>query len=145
MQLCSTLLARQNLHAFRASWSSIMRGIAAVCADATFATIHGSIDALLDDVPSHSAHLLLPEASCLHYLKTIRFRRTQSRAQYVLATYTSIESQSVERRCIECWRTWKDRTSFNRLRNRWNTLVRKSSAWSVSVWPGPMDCGRARV
>ena len=122
LQLCGTLLAPQNLHAFRGSWSSIMRGVAAVCADPIFANIHESIDALLDAVPSQSAHLLLPEASCLHYLKTIRYRRTQPRAQYVLATYSSTASQTVKCACIECWRIWKDRTSFNRLRNRWNTL-----------------------
>jgi hypothetical protein len=135
LQLCSTLLGATNLHAFRASWSSIMRGIAAVCADAVFAPIHDQIDTLLDAIPTHSAHLLLPEASCLHYLKTIRFRRTQPRAQYVLAIYTSTGSHSVKRACIECWRTWKDRTSFNRLRNRWNTLhpEEQRALWLAAV------------
>jgi len=135
-QLCSTLLAPQNLHAFRASWSSIMRGIAAVCADSQFAAIYGRIDVLLDAIPNSSAHLLLPEASCLHYLKTIRFRWTQSRAQYVLATYSSTTSQTVKRGCIECWRTWKDRTGFNRLRNRWNTL---HSEEQRSLWLAAPD------
>jgi hypothetical protein len=136
LQLCSTLLAPQNLHAFRASWSSIMRGIAAVCADPQFAAIYGRIDFLLDAIPNSSAHLLLPEASCLHYLKTIRFRWTQSRAQYVLATYSSTTSQTVKLGCIECWRTWKDRTGFNRLRNRWNTL---NSEEQRSLWLAAPD------
>ena len=136
LQLCSTLLAPQNLHAFRASWSSIMRGISAVCADPLFATIHHQIDDLLDGIPSSSSHLLLPEASSLHYLKTIRFRRTQSRAEYVLATYSATISQTVKRGCIECWRTWKDRTGFNRLRNRWNTL---SPEEQRSLWLAAAD------
>jgi Reverse transcriptase (RNA-dependent DNA polymerase) len=148
LQLCSTLLAPQNLHAFRASWSSIMRGVASVCADSIFATIHSRIDAFLDAIPNSSAHLLLPEASCLHYLKTIRFRWTQSRAQYVLATYSSTTSQTVKRGCIECWRAWKDRTAFNRLRNRWNTLSpeEQRSLWlAAAVFEGEGENFRAQV
>jgi hypothetical protein len=104
--------------------------------DPQFAAIYGRIDVLLDAIPNSSAHLLLPEASCLHYLKTIRFRWTQPRAQYVLATYSSTTSQTVKRGCIECWRTWKDRTGFNRLRNRWNTL---NSEEQRSLWLAAPD------
>jgi Reverse transcriptase (RNA-dependent DNA polymerase) len=148
LQLCSTLLVPQNLHAFRASWSSIMRGIASVCADPLFATIHSRIDVLLDAIPNSSAHLLLPEASCLHYLKAIRFRWTQFRAQYVLATYSSTTSQTVKRACIECWRAWKDRTGFNRLRNRWNTLnpEEQRSLWLAAAdFDGEGENFRAQV
>jgi hypothetical protein len=148
LQLCNTLLSPQNLHAFRASWSSIMRGIASVCADALFATIHSRIDLLLDAISNSSAHLLLPEASCLHYLKTIRFRWTQPRGQYVLATYSSTTSQTVRRACIECWSTWKDRTGFNRLRNRWSTLnpEEQRSLWLAAAdFEGEGENFRAQV
>jgi hypothetical protein len=122
LQLCITLLGPRNLHAFRASWSTIMRGVSQLRADDRFASIFSEIDQLLDDVPSHSPHLLLAEASCLHYLRTVRFRRTEVRAKYVLALYSSASSDTVRRACIDCWRIWKDRPSFIRLRNRWNSM-----------------------
>jgi Reverse transcriptase (RNA-dependent DNA polymerase) len=122
LQLCSTLLSQMNLHAFRASWSTIMRGIAQVRADDAFRAIFGGLDQLLDAIPSHSSHLLTAEASCLHYFRTIRFQRTERRAQYVLDVYSSTTSQTVKRACIECWRNWRDRSSFTRERNKWNAL-----------------------
>lgn len=122
LQLCITLLGPRNLHAFRASWSTIMRGVSALRADNKFAAIFPAIDQLLDDVPGHSSHLLLAEASCLHYLRTIRFRRSEERAKYVLALYSGTSSKTVKRACIDCWRNWKDRPSFIRLRNKWNSM-----------------------
>lgn len=122
LQLCSTLLSQGNLHAFRASWSTIMRGIAQVRADDAFREIFPGLDKLLDQVPVHSSHLLTAEASCLHYLRTIRFERTLQRAQYVLDVYSTTTSQTVKRACIECWKNWRDRSSFTRERNRWNSL-----------------------
>lgn len=122
LQLCQTLLAPKNLHAFRASWSTIMRGIASVRADEAFRDIAEGIDDLLDAIPGHSPHLLLAEASCLHYLRTLRFRRTQDRAKYVLDVFDGTRSQTVRRACIDCWRQWKDRPSFIRVRNQWNSL-----------------------
>ena len=122
LQLCMTLLSPGNLHAFRASWSTVMRGVAAVCADARFSDIFRTLDAILDGIPVHSAHLLQAEVSCLHYLRTIRFRRTQKRAEYVFQVYSTASSQIVRRACLDCWRSWKDRTSFVRERNRWDTL-----------------------
>jgi Reverse transcriptase (RNA-dependent DNA polymerase) len=122
LQLCSTLLSPGNLHAFRASWSTIMRGISAVRADDEFTDIHAGLDRLLDGVPTHSGHLLLAEVSCLHYLRTIRFTRTEERGRFVLQIYNQTESQSVKRACIECWGQWKDRPSFTRIRNKWGTL-----------------------
>lgn len=122
LQLCETLLAPQNLHAFRASWSTIMRGIYAIQADNDFEEIHNGIDQLLDAIPTHSPHLLITEASCLFYLRTIRLRRTQARAEYVLSTYNSTESQAVKRACIDCWHQWRDRGHFIRLRNTWNAI-----------------------
>lgn len=123
LQLCYTILSATNLHAFRASWSTIMRGLAAVCADEQFSEIFSALDNAIDEVPNHSAHLLLPEASCLHYLRVIRFRKTQSRAQFVYSVYSESKSETVRRACLDCWRNWKDRTSFIRERNKWSTLT----------------------
>jgi hypothetical protein len=123
LQLCSTLLSAANLHAFRASWSTIMRGVSAVCADdERFSVISNELDQLLDAIPDHSPHLLLAEASCLHYLKAIRFRRTQRRTEFVFQVHSSTVSETVKRACLDCWRLWKDRPSFTRERNRWNSL-----------------------
>ena len=122
VQLCKTLLSQINLHAFRASWSTIMRGIAAVRAEDENSIIFDELDQMLDEVPIHSSHLLLAEASCLHYLKTIRFKRNSKRAKYVLSTFNDTKSETVKRACIECWRHWKDRPSFMKVRNQWSTL-----------------------
>lgn len=122
LQLCSTLLSGLNLHAFRASWPTIMRGVAQVRADDAFGSIHLGLDRLLDAIPEHSSHLLMADASCLHYLRTVRFQRTEERAKYILELYTTTSSQTVKRACIECWRIWKDRSSFTRERNKWNSL-----------------------
>lgn len=122
LQLCGTLLDRINLHAFRASWSTIMRGVASVRSNERFSDIFKGLDQLLDDIPDHSPHLLLAEASCLHYLRTVRFQRTERRAKYVLRVYESTSSETVKRACIDCWRHWKDRPSFIRERNKWNSL-----------------------
>ncbi|MDD9999766.1 MAG: RNA-directed DNA polymerase [Rhodospirillaceae bacterium] len=106
IQLCKTLLEPKNLNAFRASWSKIMRGIASVRAENDNRDIFDELDELLDRVPIHSPHLLMPEINCLHYLKTVRFRRTTLRAQYVLRVYNNSSSETVKRACIECWRLW---------------------------------------
>jgi hypothetical protein len=122
LELCGTLLARTNLHAFRASWSTIMRGVASVRANDGFSDIFEGLDQLLDNIPDHSPHLLLAEASCLHYLRAVRFQRTARRAKYVLSVYESTSSETVKRACSDCWRLWKDRPSFIRQRNKWNSL-----------------------
>ena len=122
IQLCETLLHSKNLNAFRASWSRIMRGIAAVRAEDDYEAIFDALDRMLDEVPTHSLSLLLPEAHCLHYLRTIRFRRTEKRAKYVLSVYNGTASETVKRACMECWKTWHDRHNFNRVRNRWQNL-----------------------
>lgn len=122
VQLCTTLLSPRNLHAFRASWSTIMRGVAQLRSDEAFTAIFPALDHLLDAIPNHSPHLLIAEASRLHYLRTIRLKRTELRAQYVYAVYSATESQTVRRSCIDCWATWRDRPSFTRERNKWNAL-----------------------
>lgn len=120
--LCRTLLSPGNLHSFRASWATIMRGVASICADSRFVEIHGAVDRLLDSVPTHSPHLLSAEVSCLHYLRALRFRRTDERAAFVLKMHDSTKSETVKRGCLDCWRLWKERTIFTRERNRWNSL-----------------------
>ena len=122
IQLCATLLQPANLNAFRGSWSRIMRGIAAVRGEEENEVIFDTLDEMLDEIPHHSRSLLIPEANCLHYLKTIRFRRTNARARYVLSVYNRTISETVRRACIECWRYWGDRHNFNRLRNQWQSL-----------------------
>nr|WP_244435241.1 RNA-directed DNA polymerase [Methylobacterium sp. B34] len=121
-QLCATLLDPDNLDAFRASWSKIMRGVYAVRSSAEFSTIYAIIDTLLDSVPNAAAHLLVPEANLLHYLRAIRFVRTEARGAFVRQTYDKISSPTIRRACIDCWRHWRDRPSFTRLRNQWSNL-----------------------
>ena len=99
-----------------------MRGIAAVRGEEENELIFNKIDEMLDEIPIHSRSLLIPEVNCVHYLKTIRFQRTNARARYVLAVYNETTSETVRRACIECWRYWRDRHNFNRLRNQWQSL-----------------------
>lgn len=121
-QLCATLLDPNNLDSFRASWSKILRGVYAVRANQEFEAVFGQIDDLLDRIPAATVHLLMPEANILHYLRVIRFRRTQVRGAFVRRTYEQTSSSSVRRACIDCWRHWRDRASFTRLRNLWQNL-----------------------
>lgn len=122
IQLASTLLSQGNLHAFRASWSTIMRGIANLRASEKYSNIFADLDQLLDRIPEHSAHLLQAEAGLLHYLRTLRFARTIQRSTFVQNIYNTTRSDTVRRSCIDCWRQWKDRGAFTFLRNQWNTL-----------------------
>jgi hypothetical protein len=87
-----------------------------------FAAVFEQIDDLLDQVPSSAGHLLLPEANALHFLRAIRFRKTEVRGAFVRKIYDQTSSQSVKRACIDCWRHWRDRASFIRLRNQWPNL-----------------------
>ena len=137
-QLCQTLLSEENLHAFRASWSTIMRGVSTVRDDQTFTAIFDGLDLLLDAIPTHSPHLLTAEASTLHYLRTLRFKRTESRAKYLLSTYSEATSLTVKRACIDCWRQWKDRARFTSLRNQWNALASEEQRM---LWLSAADFG----
>lgn len=122
MQLCATLLDSRNLHAFRASWSTIMRGITAIRSDDENNVVFSELDYLLDQIPANVPHLLQAEASCLHYLKTIKFNRTNVRAKFVLDLYRSTHSDTIKRACIDCWRVWGDRPSIIGLRNKWHQM-----------------------
>jgi hypothetical protein len=121
-QLCATLLNTKNLDAFRASWSKIMRGVYAVRSRPEFETIFPALDDMLDRIPGTTSHLLVPEANLLHFLRAIRFVRTEIRGSFVRQTYDRTSSWAVRRACIDCWRFWRDRASFTRLRNQWTSL-----------------------
>lgn len=122
IEIAATLLKQQNLHAFRSSFSTIMRGIANLLGDGRFADIHGTVDQLLDQVPIHSAHLLKADTSLLHYLRCLRFQRTPARASFVSGLFDTTQHEAVRRACIDCWRGWNDAVAFNHLRNRWQQL-----------------------
>ncbi|MDP2370027.1 RNA-directed DNA polymerase [Rhodoferax sp.] len=126
LEIASTLLNGANLHAFRSSFSTIMRGIATLRADTRFAGIHERIDRLLDAVPIHSAHLLKVDTSLLHYMRCLRFSNTPLRAQYVRSLYDTTQLDTVRRACLDCWRNWGDRAGFNYLRNRWSQMTAES-------------------
>ena len=122
LQLASTLLEPNNLHAFRASWSTIMRGVANLRAGAGYEEIHSDLDAVIDRVAVHSAHLLQAEASLLHYLRVLKFAQTPARAAFVQSTYKYNSSHTVKRACIDCWRLWKDRSGFSSISSRWSEI-----------------------
>lgn len=136
--LCQTLLSARNLHAFRASWATLMRGISALRSDGSFAVIHERLDELVDNVLIHSEHLVAVDTSCLYYLGVLRFAKTPARAEYVRKLYQETASQSVKRACIECWMSWRDRANFVRLRNQWSTL---SPEVQRMLWLAAKDFG----
>ena len=119
LEIATTLLMQQNLHSFRSSFSTIMRGIANLRGDDRFAAVHNDVDQLLDRVPIHSAHLLKADTSLLHYLRCLRFQRTSARAHFVNELFEKTQLDAVRRACIDCWRGWGDAVAFNYLRNRW--------------------------
>lgn len=139
LTLCATLLAPQNLHSFRASWSTIMKGVSAVRADERYSSIAPIIDNLLDQIPSNAPHLLLPEANCLHFMRTLRFRHTPARANFVLnQVYEVTNSESLKRACIDCWRHWGERANFTRMVNRWSSMGAEEQRM---VWVAAKDFG----
>ena len=122
IQLARTLLSPRNLHAFRASWSTIMRGVANLRATDEFVEIFADVDELIDRIPNHSLHLLQTEASLLHYLRTLRFHTSPARRAFVYRAYSNTSSNTIKRACIDCWRHWKDRDGFTQVRNHWDQL-----------------------
>lgn len=122
LEIAWTLLKQQNLHAFRSSFSTIMRGIATLRGDLRFTSIYGALDSLLDAVPEHSGHLLKADTSLLHYLRSLRFQSTPARARFVRQLFDTTQLDIVRRACIECWRGWGDGVAFNHLRNRWQQM-----------------------
>lgn len=145
-EIASTLLNGTNLHAFRSSWSTIMRGIANLRSDERFTIIFTGIDRLLDDVPNHSEHLLEVEASLLHYLRCLRFASTPARTAYVRNVYERAASDTVKRMCIDLWRHWRDRNAFTDLRNKWQRLPPDSQRllWLASHQFGDQGEGMRR-
>jgi len=123
LEIATTLLKQQNLHAFRSSFSTIMRGIANLRNDARFLSIHGTLDSLLDAIPVHSEHLLRADTSLLHYLRCLRVQSTPRRMQLVRQLFDTTQLDGVRRACIDCWRSWRDSAAFNYLRNRWQLMT----------------------
>lgn len=147
-EIARTLLSQENLHSFRASFSTIMRGIANLRREERFSSIHEGIDRLLDEVPRHSAHLLQLDTNLLHYLRTLRFRRTPNRETFVAQLFGRTKLETVRRACIACWRVWPDQTAFNLLRNRWQELGSESQRayWFASfAFGGEGDKARTLV
>ena len=122
IEIARTLLKEQNLHAFRSSFSTIMRGIANLRGDERFSVIHGALDSVLDDVPVHSEHLLKADTCLLHYLRCLRFQSTPARVQFVRQLFDTTQLDIVRRACIDCWHGWRDGVAFNYMRNRWQQM-----------------------
>lgn len=122
LSVCRTLLDARNLHFFRGNWPSIMRGISAAREREEFEGVHAQMDELLDSVPEHSSHVLAVHSNLLHYLRCLRFARTNRRASFLLETYGKPLGVTVRRACIDCWRLWKDRERFLQLRNSWSSM-----------------------
>jgi len=120
--IVTLLLDQRNIHAFRASWSTIMRGIAHLRAKPEHIAIHDQLDGLLDLVPVKAPHLMRVDTNVLHFLRTLRFKRSPERAAFMLSTFKDSRSSTVRRACIDCWRQWKDRDRFLSLRNEWTSL-----------------------
>lgn len=123
LDIATTLLNTANLHAFRASFSTIMRGIAHLRSEEEFAEIHERIDLLLDAVPQHSGHLLEVGTNRLHYLRCLRFSSNLRRRRYLQSLFEQTRSNILQRACIDCWRNWRDRVAFNVLRNSWTQMT----------------------
>lgn len=123
LEIAGTLLKQPNLHAFRSSFSTIMRGIAYLRGDGKFSSIHGTLDELLDAAPVHSDHLLKADTSLLHYLRCLRFQSTPARVRFVRQLFETTQLDTVRRACIDCWRGWCDGVAFNYLRNRWQHMT----------------------
>lgn len=123
LNLCTTLLSPTNLHSFRGSWSTIIRGVNSLRSEGKYQSIYSSIDKLVDDVIRTSEHLLLPDANCLHFLRLLRHSKTSIRSRYVYNTvFDKTSSSTIKRACIDCLRSWKDRPSFIQIRNMWPNL-----------------------
>ena len=138
LAVCTSLLNPGNLHALRAKWSTVMRGVAQLRGASDHKGIHGDIDRLLDRLPTQSPHLLTIDTNVLHYLRAVRFRGTAERAQFALRIFASSQSPTVRRACIDCWRRWRDRDRFVSLRNDWATL---SPSEQRMLWLAAPDFG----
>ncbi|MGJ3434909.1 RNA-directed DNA polymerase [Serratia sp. Je.1.23.a] len=123
LQLCRTLISPENLHSFRGSFSTIIKGVISIRTDDKYKKIYKSLDEMVDEIIIHSEHLLLPEANCLHYLRALRVSRTDKRASYVHEKIQESSSETIRRACFECIRNWRDRPSFISARNKWSNFT----------------------
>lgn len=142
-ELASTLLNVHNIHAFRSSWSTIMRGISHLRSDKNFVSISSGIDILIDKLILNSAHLLEVDTNLLHFLRCLRFKNTPERSKFIHNIYFQTNSETIKRACIDCWRHWHDRNAFTDLRNKWSRLDKNSQRllWLASYKFGDQGNG----
>ena len=138
LEISLTLLRERNLHTFRASWVTIMRGITGVRGDETFCEIHNRLDVHIDKVVEHSQHLLSIDTNALHFLRLLRFETNQNRVRFLVQLYESTDKVTVRRACMECWRRWKDRERFLAIRGTWQSLHAEQQR---TFWLASMDFG----
>ncbi|MFL9691727.1 RNA-directed DNA polymerase [Aeromonas veronii] len=123
LQLCQTLLAPNNIHSFRASWATIIRGVNSIRANNNFEPVHETIDVLIDQVIKNASHLLLPETNLLHFLRLLKTKKNPIRAHFVYSqVFEKTNSETLKRACIDCLRSWQDRSAFIQMRNKWNSF-----------------------
>ena len=138
LEVSLTLLSERNLHTFRASWATIMRGIAGVRGDETFCEIHNRLDEHIDKVVEHSQHLLSIDSNALHFLRLLRFATNQNRIRFLVRLYELTDKVTIRRACMECWRRWKDRERFLAVRGTWQSLHPEQQRM---FWLASMDFG----
>lgn len=143
LELASTLLNVHNIHAFRSSWSTIMRGIFYLRNDKNFSSISAGIDNLIDQIIFNAAHLLEVDTNLLHFLRCLRFQNNPTRSKFIHDLYIQTNSETIKRACIDCWRYWHDRNAFTELRNKWSRLDKNSQRllWLASYKFGDQGNG----
>ncbi|KHF77847.1 hypothetical protein PJ15_0903 [Acinetobacter sp. neg1] len=143
LELASTLLNVHNIHAFRSSWSTIMRGIFYLRSDKNFLSISAGIDNLIDQIIFNAAHLLEVDTNLLHFLRCLRFQNNPTRSKFIHDLYIQTNSETIKRACIDCWRYWHDRNAFTELRNKWSRLDKNSQRllWLASYKFGDQGNG----
>ena len=138
LEISITLLSERNLHTFRASWATIMRGIAGVRGNEIFSEIHSRLDEHIDKVVNHSQHLLSIDTNALHFLRLLRFATSQNRIRFLVQLYETTNKVTVRRACMEVWRRWKDRERFLAIRGTWQSLHAEQQR---TFWLASMDFG----
>lgn len=122
LKILKTLLSSENIHAFRANWSTIMRIVNEILSNDQFIEIHADINNLLDSLIVKTPHLLLPDTNMLYFLRALRQYKNTTRAIFVQNTYDTRKLKTIKRACIDCWRNWSDRPQFDQLKPNINQL-----------------------
>lgn len=138
LDLVRTLLAEQSLRSFRGSWSTIMRGVSHLRSLPAYAEIYRQIDQCLDAVISHSAYLLTNEGNQLHFIRALRFGRSDVRSNFVWNIFEGSDSVTVKRGCLDCIGHWAAHGDLNSIANLWTGMHQeaKRAAWLASKFFG---------